>query len=75
MPIDKDAIAQFIGWMGELTMTNPHVQLAFVRQRPGLLITLEGGLPDAPNHANGSRRAADVSGDEPSFREGGPADF
>ena len=23
MPIDKDAIAQFIGWMGELTMTNP----------------------------------------------------
>jgi len=20
---DKDAIAQFIGWMGELTMTNP----------------------------------------------------
>ena len=22
MPIDKDAIAQFIGWMGELTMTN-----------------------------------------------------
>ena len=32
MPIDKDAIAQFIGWMGELTMTNPHVQLAAVRQ-------------------------------------------
>jgi hypothetical protein len=23
MPIDKDAIAQFIGFMGELTMTNP----------------------------------------------------
>jgi hypothetical protein len=23
IPIDKDAIAQFIGWMGELTMTNP----------------------------------------------------
>jgi hypothetical protein len=23
MPIDKDAIAQFIGWMGELCMTNP----------------------------------------------------
>jgi hypothetical protein len=23
MPIDKDAVAQFIGWMGELTMTNP----------------------------------------------------
>ena len=22
-PIDKDAIAQFIGWMGELCMTNP----------------------------------------------------
>ncbi len=25
MPIDKDAIAQFIGWMGELTMTNPQM--------------------------------------------------
>lgn len=23
MPINQDAIAQFIGWMGELTMTNP----------------------------------------------------
>jgi hypothetical protein len=23
MPIDKDAIAQFIGWMGEMTQTNP----------------------------------------------------
>lgn len=23
MPIDKDAVAQFIGWMGELTQTNP----------------------------------------------------
>jgi hypothetical protein len=23
MPIDKDCIAQFIGWMGELTQTNP----------------------------------------------------
>jgi hypothetical protein len=23
MPIDKDAVAQFIGWMGELCMTNP----------------------------------------------------
>jgi hypothetical protein len=23
MPIDKDAIAQFIGWMGEITQTNP----------------------------------------------------
>ena len=23
MPIDKDAVAQFIGWMGELTLTNP----------------------------------------------------
>ena len=22
-PIDKDAIAQFIGWMGELTQVNP----------------------------------------------------
>jgi len=25
MPIDKDAIAQFIGWMGELTMVNPQM--------------------------------------------------
>ena len=25
MPIDKDGVAQFIGWMGELTMTNPLV--------------------------------------------------
>jgi len=23
MPIDKDAVAQFVGWMGELTMVNP----------------------------------------------------
>jgi hypothetical protein len=23
MPIDKDAVAQYIGWMGELTMVNP----------------------------------------------------
>jgi hypothetical protein len=23
MPINQDAIAQFIGWQGELTMTNP----------------------------------------------------
>jgi len=25
MPIDKDAIAQFVGWMGELCMTNPQL--------------------------------------------------
>jgi len=25
MPIDKDAIAQFVGWMGELCMTNPQM--------------------------------------------------
>lgn len=24
MPINQDAIAQFVGWMGELTMTNPN---------------------------------------------------
>ena len=29
MPIDKDAIAQFIGWMGELTQTNPMLNWRF----------------------------------------------
>ena len=33
MPIDKDAIAQFIGWMGELTQDKSEVQLENVRQR------------------------------------------
>jgi hypothetical protein len=34
MPIDKDAIAQFIGWMGELTMTNPMFNWRFVDSNP-----------------------------------------
>ena len=31
MPIDKDAIAQFIGWMGEITMTNPMLNWRLLR--------------------------------------------
>ena len=34
MPIDKDAIAQFIGWMGELTMTNPLFNWRFYDATP-----------------------------------------
>jgi hypothetical protein len=34
MPIDKDAIAQFIGWMGELTMTNPMFNWRFEDSNP-----------------------------------------
>jgi len=34
MPIDKDAIAQFIGWMGELTMTNPLFNWRFFDSNP-----------------------------------------
>jgi len=34
MPIDKDAIAQFIGWMGELTMTNPMFNWRFTDTTP-----------------------------------------
>jgi hypothetical protein len=34
MPIDKDAIAQFIGWMGELTMTNPLLNWRFYDSNP-----------------------------------------
>jgi hypothetical protein len=30
MPLNQDAIAQFVGWMGELTMTNG-VRCAFLR--------------------------------------------
>jgi hypothetical protein len=33
-PIDKDAIAQFIGWMGELTMTNPLFNWRFYDSNP-----------------------------------------
>lgn len=35
MPIDKDAIAQFIGWMGELTQTNPLFNWRFYDSVPG----------------------------------------
>jgi hypothetical protein len=34
MPIDKDAIAQFIGWAGELTMTNPLYNWRFYDSNP-----------------------------------------
>jgi hypothetical protein len=34
MPIDKDAIAQFIGWMGELTQTNPLFNWRFRDSNP-----------------------------------------
>ena len=34
MPIDKDAIAQFIGWMGELTMNNPLFNWRFYDSNP-----------------------------------------
>jgi len=35
MPIDKDAIAQFIGWAGELTMTNPKFNWKMYDPTPG----------------------------------------
>ena len=35
MPIDKDAVAQFIGWMGELTMTNPKFNWKLYDPTPG----------------------------------------
>jgi len=35
MPIDKDAVAQFIGWMGELTMTNPMFNWRLYDSVPG----------------------------------------
>ena len=34
MPIDKDAIAQFIGFMGEITMTNPLFNWRFYDSNP-----------------------------------------
>jgi hypothetical protein len=34
MPIDKDAIAQFIGWMGELTVVNPLFNWRFYDSNP-----------------------------------------
>ena len=33
-PIDKDCIAQFIGWMGELTQTNPMFNWRFYDSVP-----------------------------------------
>jgi hypothetical protein len=33
-PIDKDAIAQFIGWLGELTVTNPLFSWRFYDSNP-----------------------------------------
>jgi len=35
MPIDKDAVAQFIGWMGELTQVNPLFNWRFYDSIPG----------------------------------------
>jgi hypothetical protein len=35
MPIDKDAIAQFIGWMGELTQVNPFFNWRLYDSVPG----------------------------------------
>ena len=35
MPIDKDCVAQFIGWMGELTQTNPLFNWRFYDSAPG----------------------------------------
>jgi hypothetical protein len=34
MPIDKDAIAQFIGWMGELTQVNPMFNWRLIDSNP-----------------------------------------
>jgi len=34
MPIDKDAIAQYVGWMGELTMVNPLYNWRFYDSNP-----------------------------------------
>jgi hypothetical protein len=43
MPIDKDAIAQFIGWMGELTMTNPLFNWRFYDSNAAALFTADEG--------------------------------
>src|SRR5678809_1454654 len=34
MPIDKDAVAQFIGWMGEVTQVNPQFNWRFYDSNP-----------------------------------------
>ena len=39
MPIDKDAIAQFVGFMGELTMTNPLFNWRFYDSNAAALFT------------------------------------
>jgi len=41
MPIDKDAVAQFIGWMGELTMVNPLFNWRFYDSNAAALFTAE----------------------------------
>jgi hypothetical protein len=43
MPIDKDAIAQFIGWMGELTMTNPMFNWRFYDSNIAALMAADAG--------------------------------
>lgn len=35
MPVNQDAISQYIGWMGELTMTNPLFNWKFYDSTPG----------------------------------------
>ena len=57
MPIDKDAVAQFIGWMGELTHGQPVVQLAVLRQQPGCLMHNFCGSGLQPSRRNRSRLA------------------
>jgi hypothetical protein len=47
MPIDKDAIAQFIGWMGELTMVNPLFNWRFYDSNPCGLIGVAGNAGPA----------------------------
>jgi hypothetical protein len=41
MPIDKDAIAQFIGFMGEMTMTNPLFNWRFYDSNAAALFSAE----------------------------------
>ena len=46
MPIDKDAIAQFIGFMGELTVTNPLFNWRLLRlQSGGLTLSRRDNAP------------------------------
>ena len=41
MPIDKDCVAQFIGWMGELTMTNPQTSWRFYDSNAAALFSAD----------------------------------